>query len=78
MRGRSWSLVVSETREKIKEPTPVSKIRRIIPVNSPQFKRLVKEGVLMFVGKKPNNNGPDYKLYDATRNSQQLRIKGVE
>ena len=70
MKPRSWSLVVKETREKIKEPTPVSKIRRSIPVNSIQFNRLISEGVLEFVGNEPNDKGPDYKLYKAPQPSK--------
>jgi len=67
LRGRPWGLIVNEARENIRTPTPSSKICRLIKINHPQLKRLVKEGVLMFVGKKPNNNGPDYKLYKATK-----------
>jgi len=72
---RSWGKVVTETRTKITHPTPSSKICNLIRINHPKLKRLVKEGVLSFVGIEENDEGPPHKLYQVSRLSDTSRTQ---
>ena len=75
MGQRNWSKVVAETREKINSPTPVTKILSTIKINHPKFKRLVKDGVLVFVDKIDSYKAPPRKRYKVSSISQQIRTK---